>query len=265
LTVPTATGTGTATATVGNVSAGSAFAASNAITVTYTITVRRPGTSSSETFTRITSYSKSRQGSVGEPGVQGPEGPEGGNPEDIGFFSSIYIKDEIRYPWGWGRTSSVSSTLQTVLNSSTAAPVEEKLVYDPDLAGAVQSSALSTKGGYTFVPQTGQAFATSTFAYSRPIPIDTALIPRAKFSIARESGTGFGEVTVGVYFLNASLQKLTASDGNVIHTFGRFTSNTLITTALRPVTFYFAYDTRSSSGYVAGTATTGTTFSHAAS
>lgn len=253
LTVPTATGTGTSTATVGNVSAGSAFAASNAITVTYTITVRRPGTSSSETFTRTTSYSKSlagEQGPIGEQGVQGPDGPEGGNPEDIGFFSSVYIRDGIRYPWGWGRTSGVSSSLQTVLNSNTSAPVEEQLIYDPDLAASLQSSALSTKGGYIFAPQTGLTVSTRTFCYSRPIPIDTDYRSKLKFQLAREAATSFGTVTVGAFFLDEGFQKLVASDGNVLHVRAVFANDSsIITTGLRTVLFNFSVSSSAAAAY----------------
>jgi hypothetical protein len=234
-------------------------------TATLTVEFIRSGGSATESVVRTLSYSKSRQGATGATGaagatgatgatgavgatgatgaqgIQGPDGPEGGNPEDIGFFSSIYIKDGVKYPWGWGRTSSISSTVQTVLNSGTSAPIEEALVYDPDLVSSVQGSTLSTKGGYVFLPQNGLSVSTSAFCYSRPIPIDTDYRSKLRFQLARESATGYGTVTIGAFFLGSNLQKLVASDGNTLHVRAVYANDqSLITTSLRTVTFNFS-------------------------
>jgi hypothetical protein len=217
--------------TAGTISVGAITAGGNTVTVgnmnnfttdtatvTYRIAFKRPTGGTTEIYNQIASYSKSKQGTqgLGIPGIQGPEGPEGLNPEDIGFFSSIYIKDNIKYPWGWGRVQNVNSDLQTVLNNNTESPIEEKLVYDPDLANSIQPNSLSKKGGYAFYPQNDLSLDTNIFCYSRPIPIDKDYLAKLKFIIAKQNtNVGIGRIIIGVYFLNSSLQKLTDKSGKI--------------------------------------------------
>jgi hypothetical protein len=248
-------------------------------TATLTVNFRRPGSTTTETVTRILTYSKSKQGQVGATGatglqgpqgltgnpgpqgVQGPEGPEGNNPEDIGLFTAIYIDSNgKKYPWGWGRIQNVNSDLQTVLNNSISAPVEEKLVYDTELSSSVQPSSAAKKGGYVFQPQRNLSVTTNTFCYTRPLPVDSNLVGRLKFEISREAATGIGNTKLGVYFLNENFEKLTASDGNVLHFIRTFNgingtangisnSNGISDAFFRPVVFYFNFGTSPSSTY----------------
>lgn len=157
-------------------------------------------------------------GPQGEDGVQGPEGPEGKNPEDIGSFASIYEDlSGVKYPWGWGLTfDPQDSSMFNDTSIEDFVPIEEFLVYDPDLQGKLLTSSTSTLGGYVL-----KCHDTSdtTVTYSRPIPVDTALLGRAYFKGRLGPNTlasNVSGVKVGLLFLDSSLTFVRDSSGNAM-------------------------------------------------